>query len=136
MSAMPLDGTDTANTGTVSAEDVSGDAATSDHVENEVIIQGRSGPPWTYSTGVNVNIRTPPASPPNEPAETPHESKRRNGRMIISAVMTILILAACFAGIFYGIGAKQCACQDLTGWFCGAVMAVVGWWVPSPADKK
>lgn len=133
MSDMPK-GDETA--GTLSAEDVSGDAETAHDDANEITIKERHRSRRSDSTRINVNVRTPPPTPPNEPAYAPGEHKTRNLRLIISAVLTILILAACFAGIFYGIGAKDCACQDLTGWFCGAVMAVVGWWVPSPTDEK
>ena len=77
-------------------------------------------------------------TPPNERVEdllVPAQDKAGTVRVAIVMVTLLLIIIACFVGIFTNFGFERCNCSDLRGWFSGTLVAALSLLWPAAKGK-
>lgn len=61
----------------------------------------------------------------------PANDKAAVARVTVAFIVLLIVVVACFVGIFTNFGYQACSCNDLRGWFSGTLLAVLGILVPT-----
>lgn len=84
-----------------------------------------------------IVLTTPPGSGTVTPREALIQEPRPDKKLdvfktLMAALISIIVLALAFAGIFTNFGYVPCSCDSLRPYFIGLVPAILAWWAPSP----